>query len=188
MRGGRPRTAIGTYGSIWVHPRGRRFVAETRVRDGDGRLRRVVATAGSRTGAQALLRQRIAARPAMVGAGQLDHTSRFTELIDAWLDDLELADLSASSRENYRTDLRLHVLPAFEHFDLCEVTPGRVDRFLKTERRISYSRAKHSKTLLNLLFNFALRQDAVLRNPVVGTTPLARPGGAPTALSVEQSG
>lgn len=42
---GRPRTAIGTYGTITVRRRGSRAVAETRVRDADGRIRQVRATA-----------------------------------------------------------------------------------------------------------------------------------------------
>ncbi len=47
---GRPRTAIGTYGTINVRTWGhRRYVARTRFRDLDGRLREVTATAGSRT-------------------------------------------------------------------------------------------------------------------------------------------
>lgn len=39
MTGGHPRTAIGTYGTVYVMRNGHRCVAETRVRDLDGRLR-----------------------------------------------------------------------------------------------------------------------------------------------------
>ncbi len=46
---GRPRTAIGTYGAIHVtRKRSRTYVARTRYRDIDGRLRDVTATAESR--------------------------------------------------------------------------------------------------------------------------------------------
>ena len=48
MTGGRPRTAIGTYGAVYVRRNVDRCVAETRVRDLDGRLRKVTATAGRR--------------------------------------------------------------------------------------------------------------------------------------------
>ncbi len=47
MTGGRPRTAIGTYGAVYVMRNVDPCVAETRVRDLDGRLRKVTATAGS---------------------------------------------------------------------------------------------------------------------------------------------
>jgi integrase len=58
--------------------------------------------------------------------------------------------------------------------------------FLKREAAVSYSRAKHSRTLLNQLFGFALRHDAIGRNPVEGTSPLRKPKGAPQALTLEQ--
>lgn len=38
MTGGRPPTAIGTYGTIHVRTRGTRCVAQTRYRDLDGRV------------------------------------------------------------------------------------------------------------------------------------------------------
>lgn len=57
--GGRPRTAIGTYGTVRTWRRGRRWSAEVRYRDVDGGLRKVMATAASRSGAAALLKQRL---------------------------------------------------------------------------------------------------------------------------------
>lgn len=64
--------------------------------------------------------------------------------------------------------------------------PGRVERFLKTEAAVSYSRAKHYRNILNQLFAFALRHDALPRNPQEGTSPLAKPGPQVRALSLEQ--
>lgn len=43
-------------------------------------------------------------------------TSSFADLADLWLADLELRDLAGNTKENYRTCLRLHVRPAFEHY------------------------------------------------------------------------
>ena len=59
MGGGRPRTAIGTYGSVNVRRSGTRVVAETRIRDLDGRLRAVRATGGSASAARSLLKERL---------------------------------------------------------------------------------------------------------------------------------
>jgi integrase len=78
------------------------------------------------------------------------------------------------------------VLPAFEHYALVEITTGRVEWFLKSQAATSSSRARQSRTLLNLLFGFALRHDAVPRNPVAGTSPLRRPKGQPLALTLDQ--
>jgi integrase len=109
-------------------------------------------------------------------------TSSFRDLVALWLADLERQDLVEGTKENYRDDLRLHVMPAFENFSLGEITTGRVEWFLKSEAAVSYSRAKHSRTMLNLLFGFALPNDAIPRNPVEGTSPLKKSKGSPQAL------
>jgi integrase len=75
------------------------------------------------------------------------------------------------------------VLPTFAPFTLREITTGRVERFLKAQAAKSYARAKHSRTLLNLLMNFALRHDAIPRNPVAGTSRLPKPKTKPRALT-----
>jgi len=68
VSGGRPRTAIGTYGTISIRCAGRHYVAETRFRDADGRLRKVHATAASRANARTLLKERLTDRPATAAA------------------------------------------------------------------------------------------------------------------------
>jgi integrase len=100
--------------------------------------------------------------------------------------DLELRDLADGTKESYRDQVRLHVLPAFEHFTLGEITTGRVEWFLKAQAAVSHSRAQHSRTMLNLLFGFALRHDGISRNPVEGTSPLRTPKHQPQALTLEQ--
>lgn len=83
---------------------------------------------------------------------------------DLWLVELEGRAISEEgTKENYRDDLRVHVRPFFENDTLGEV--GRVEAFLKQQRAVSYSMAKHSRTLLNQLFGYALRPDALSRNP-----------------------
>lgn len=69
----------------------------------------------------------------------------------------------------YRNCLRLHVRPAFEHYTLAEVTTGRVEWFLARQAKVSPSQAKQTRTMLNMLFSYALRHDAIARNPVEGT-------------------
>lgn len=186
MSGGRPRTAISTFGNIHIRASGRRFVAATRYRDLDGRLRKVSATANSKAAASALLKERLASRSGFGSGGMLGLASPFCDLTSLWLADLELRDLTDNTKQNYRDDLQLHIMPAFEHYALGEITTGRVEWFLKSEAAISYSRAKHSRTMLNLLFGFALRHDAIPRNPVEGTSPLKKPKRTPEALSLAQ--
>jgi integrase len=78
------------------------------------------------------------------------------------------------------------VRPALEHYALAEITTGRVEWFLKSQSAFSYSRGKHSRTLLNLMFAFALRHDAIARNPVEGTSRLRKPKGSPKALTLQE--
>ncbi|TYL51668.1 site-specific integrase [Nocardioides sp. BGMRC 2183] len=184
---GRPRTAIGTFGSINVRRKGaRRYMAHARFRDADGLLREVKATAATRNKAVADLKERLLNRPGYGQGGVLDLRSPFTDLAELWLSDLAGRDISEGTKDNYRDDLRLHVRPFFEHYTLGEITTGRVEVFLKREAEVSYSRAKHSRTLLNQLFGFALRHDAIGRNPVEGTSQLRKPKGSPQALTLEQ--
>lgn len=155
MRGGRPRTAIGTYGTVNVRKLGCSYLAETRYRDVDGRLRRVTARCTSRTGAVATLKERLARRPDHPVGSLLSPASSFGELADLWLIDLEGRDISEGTKAEYRNVLRLHVTPAMEHYTLGAITTGRVEWFLKAERSVSYSRARMSRTILNQLFRYA---------------------------------
>lgn len=186
MSRGRPRTAIGTFGQVHVSDLGGRYRALTRFRDLDGRLRKVTATARSQRAAEALLKERLLNRTGYGAGGLLSMSSPFGDLAELWLADLQLRDISENTKQNYRDDLRLHVQPSFEHYTLGEITTGRVEWFLKSERAVSYSRAKHSRTVLNQLFTFALRHDAMQRNPVEGTSPLAKPKNQIRALTLEQ--
>lgn len=186
MRYGRPRTPIGTFGEIAVRDLGGRYEAGARFRDLDGRLRRVTAVGRTRRAAQTLLKQRLADRPGYGSGGVLGVASGFDELCELWLADLALRDISDGTKQNYRDDLRRYVRPAFEHYTLGEITTGRVEWFLRREAALSYGRAKHSRTLLNQLFAFALRHDALTRNPVEGTSQLTRPKHEIHAMTLEQ--
>lgn len=184
---GRPRIAIGTYGSIHVVQKGRgRFTAHTRYRDTDGCLRQVKATSNSRGNAVSELKTRLLTRPGYGRGGMLSLTSPFGDLAELWLADLAQREISEGTKQNYRDDLRVHVRPFFENYTLGEITTGRVETFLKAELLQSYSRAKHARTMLNLLFGFALRHDAIARNPVEGTSSLRKPKGSPESLTLDQ--
>ncbi len=171
---GRPRTPIGTSGAVSTRRRGKSVMAEARFRDADGWLRRVSTSAPSAAAARRRLSEKLLSRPGYGNRGQLHPSSSFAELADLWLADLELRELAEGTRHGYRERFRLHVRPAFEHYTLAEVTTGRVEWFLKAQSSYSNARGRQSRTLLNLVFGFALRHEAVGRNPVTGTSPLPK--------------
>lgn len=167
---GRPRTSIGTYGTMHVKRVGtRRYRARTRVRDADGRLREVKATSSSGNQAKALLRDRLKVRDGYGASGLLAVSSPFPDLANLWLQELAGRDIANNTKENYRDDLRVHVMPFFENYTLGEITTGRVETFLQQQYAVSYSMAKRSRTLLNQLVKFAIRNDGMVRNSVEGT-------------------
>ncbi|MGB3184512.1 MAG: hypothetical protein WBG36_09885 [Ornithinimicrobium sp.] len=127
------------------------------------------------------MKQRPLSRPGVESGGVLSPSSTFVEFAELWLTDMEVRDLAEGTKQFYRDQMRLHVRPAFEHYTLGEITTGRVEWFLKSQAALSASRAKQLRTLINLMFSFALRHDATSGNPVQGTSPLRVRKGSPQA-------
>ncbi len=184
----RSRIPIGTFGSINLTQNGpRSWTARARFRDQDGVLRPVEATSTGSETAEQDLKVKLAHRARTTGVGDLHPHSPFGDLVRVWLEDLELdTDLAQGTRDLYERDMRTLVLPVFEHFVLREITISKVDRFLRTLAKQSYSRAKHAKVVLNLALGLAHRYEAIEKNPVTGTKRLKRPVTQATALTLEQ--
>lgn len=189
MSVGRSRLEIGTYGDINTTRMTSGAVrAEARYRDWDGEVRKVTATADTVKAAKQALRAKLARRSTATGFGaDLNPDSSVAELAQAWLADVQLrVDLADGTKDLYRRELHSLVLPTFEKFRLREVTVGRVDQFIKRQATISYAHARHSRVVLSLMFNFALRHDAIHLNPVAGTARLKQPKTKPKALSLTE--
>jgi integrase len=179
---------VGTFGDISVIQAACGSCrAEARYRDWDGRVRKVTASGPSKRAAKFALREKLSTRMRVGANGRLTSDSSFGALAELWLEDIALSkELADGTKELYGRELCTLVMPTFEPFALREITVGRVDRFLKLQAGRSYARARHSRVVLNLMFNFALRQEAVVRNPVTGTMRLKRPKTNPKALNLEQ--
>lgn len=186
---GRGRLEIGTYGDISTTRTSSGTVrAEARYRDGDGLVRKVTATAATAKQAKQNLRLKLQRRSTATGFGVvLSPESTVAELAGAWMEDVQVrSDLAPGTKDLYRRELNSLVLPTFKTFRLREVTTGRVDQFLKRQSSVSYAHARHSRVVLNLMFGYALRHDALHRNPVVGTARLKQPISRPVALSLDE--
>lgn len=120
-------------------------------------------------------------------ADLLNADSPFPKLAGAWLEDILLdVDRADSTKEIYERELRGLVLPFFHSFTVREVTVGRIERFLKLQRAESYTRAKHSRTILSMVLAFAARREIIPRNPVKETSRMKKPEHTPKALTPEQ--
>ncbi|HET7690656.1 MAG TPA: hypothetical protein VFK41_09775, partial [Nocardioidaceae bacterium] len=185
----RPRTPIGTFGDIDFTTLGpARVRARTRVRDFDGQVRRVEATASSRKLAEHRLKEKLAQRATHGGSRQLTPDSSFKELVEVWLADLDLeCGLAPSTRALYERNMRQLVMPAFEHYTLREVTIGRIEPFLKSlAANKSYSYAKQAKTVLNLALGLAARYEAIPKNPVREAKRMKKPPSEAVSLTHDQ--
>ncbi len=186
---GRPRLPVSTFGLIRTAEVGPgRYRAWTRFRDWDGETRQATATGSSRNAAKTALKVDLAARMRIGDEGDsLNADSPFTMLADAWLEDLMLDfDRAESTKDIYGRELRGLVLPFFENFTVREVTVGRIERFLKVQRAKSYTRAKHSRTILSMVLGFAVRRGVIPRNPVKELSRMKKSKHTPKALTPEQ--
>ena len=113
--------------------------------------------------------------------------SPFRMLAEAWLEDLMLdVDRANGTKVVYEYELRGLELPFFEHFTVREVTVGRIELFLKVQRAISYTRVRHSRTILSMVLGFAVRRGIIPRNPVKETSRMKKPQHTPKALTPDQ--
>lgn len=185
----RPRTPIGTFGDIEFTALANGVVrARVRVRDLDGRLRRVEARGPTRKAAEHRLKERLSRRDYAIGTGELTPDASFGRLVDLWLEDLDLeGKLAPSTRTLYERNMRQLVMPAFENYTLREISVAKVDRFIKalaTTR--SYSMAKQARTVLSLALGLAVRYDAIRENPEGDTARLRKPPTRAMALTLDQ--
>ena len=186
---GRDRLEICTYGDIdTTRMPGGNVRPEVRYRDGDGTVRKVTATAVTAKQAKRNLRAKLQRRGAATGFGdELSPESTVSELAAAWLADVQVpSDLGAVTKALYQRELNSLVLPSFKTVWLREITTGRLDQFLKRQVKVAYAHARHNRVVLNLRFNYALRQAALHHNPAQGTTRLKQPITKPVALDLDQ--
>lgn len=109
----RRRTPIGTFGDIsFAKLANGQIQARTRFRDDDGQLRRVSANGANRRAAEINLKKVLSQRTSRTTYGELTPDSSFKQLMDRWLEDLDLEDkLAESTRALYERNMRKLVMP-----------------------------------------------------------------------------
>ena len=139
-----------------------------------------VAAPTAASGASPVSRRGLSDRPEHESGESLQASSSFVDLSRLWLADLELRDLAEGTRQNYRDAPAAprDVRPSSTTRS-AEITTGRVEWFLKSQAallRVAGQAVAHRCS--TSMFSFALRHDAISRNPVQGTSPLQRTQGA----------
>ena len=178
----RPRTPIGTFGKISHRRLGKgRCEARARYRDWDGVLRAVQCTGPTAAAAELALKRKLSERslfqPSFI---ELSADSRFSALIDYWLEDMEIEDrLSRTTRLLYERNMLTLVAPAFAELTLREIGVARCDYFIKQLARQSYSRARQARVVLRLALSLAVRHEIIPRNPIDHISRLRRPARTP---------
>jgi integrase len=182
----RQRLTIGTFGEIGYlkNPNGR-TIARARYRDWDGKSRLVQATGHTKRAAEHALKSKLAERTLFQPTGiGLTVDSLFPDLVDYWLEDLDLEDrLSKTTRQLYERNMRTLVLPVFKDLTLREIGVARCDHFLKQLAKQSYNRAKQARVALRLALGLAVRHEVLPRNPMDHVSRLRRPPSTPNALT-----
>jgi integrase len=184
----RPRLPIGTFGEVrYLTTKSGTVSARVDFRDWDGAKRLVQASGATQAAAERALKikvqQRIRTSPQDTS---LTPDSTFTQLVEYWLEDIELEDrLAPATRDRYAYHMRQLVLPAFSQLTLREIGVARCDTLIKQLAHRSYNRARQAKVVLRLAFGLAVRHEVISRNPMDGIARLHKPPHTPDALSPE---
>ena len=184
----RPRIPIGTFGEFTYETTTTgRVRARTYFRDWDGAKRLIQASGLTQAAAERALKvklnERTQTRPQDT---RLTPDSTFTQLVEYWLEDIELEDrLAPATRDRYAYHMGQLVLPAFGSLTLREIGVARCDTLIKQLGHKSYNRARQAKVVMRLAFGLAVRHEIIGRNPVDGVARLHKPPHTPDALTPE---
>lgn len=180
----RPTLPIGTFGSITTKEvRPGVYRARTRFRDFDGVTREIKGTGRSAAAAARELKAKIADRSAPTG-DLIGTDMRISQVADIWLSLYRAEQRSEATTANeYQRIIENVINPAIGNIRLREATAGRLERLIKSQE--SHSRRKKTKTVLKMMFDAAVIDDALPANPVSSTSRLRGQKNEVQALSVE---
>jgi integrase len=146
-------------------------VAYAYYRDSRGKRRQIQRNGRTEPEAE---RNLVKALKAMAGetADLLSGDSTISALADKHLEELKLKNAVAGTYNTYRTAIEGKIKPGIGDLRLSEATVPRLDRFVKS-LIATPSQARTARTVLIAMFNLAVRQGAVARNPVKDTMPIS---------------
>jgi integrase len=180
----RPTLPIGTFGKITTtQVRSGVYRAHTRFRDFDGMTREIKATGRSAAAATRDLKVKIADRSAPTG-DLIGPDMRISRVAEIWLSLYRAEQRSEATTSNeYQRIIDNVINPAIGNIRLREATAGRLERVIKSQK--SHSRRKKTKTVLKMMLDAAVIDDALPANPVSSTSRLRGQQSEVKALSLE---
>lgn len=173
------RLEIGEHGSIRYVEDGERVTASMYYRNGQGRRRRLEATAASKRAAHRLLMESFGRAMAASGGASYTGQTTFRDISQEWferfIEQVKAGRRSPASAEHYRSTLDRHVLPAIGGLRLRELTPARLDAFLhQVLQEKGHATAKVCRSVTSGVCGYAVRRDALPTNPVRDVGDLER--------------
>ncbi|MGH3471299.1 MAG: tyrosine-type recombinase/integrase [Nocardioidaceae bacterium] len=190
---------LGSWGLIRTDPIGqvhkgrpKRYRARAYYRDFDGVTRLVEASGRTTTIATQNLRMKLQNRTLAGSHGELTGMSRFSEAADLWLskfdDMVRQGRRSPGTIENYRRQLRLHLLPAMGSIRLGEATTPLVDKVIgMINANASAATARTCRSVVSGVMGLAVRYGAVIHNTVREVERIeSKPKREPRALTLQE--
>lgn len=161
----RPPLPLGTQGRIRIYRTTNGYRARTLVRDYDGRTRQLERNGPTKTAAETALKIAVRDRGRVGDYAEITPDSRVKDIGESWY--AALRDIAPTTKQAYRDRLDRQVIPGLGALRIRELTVGTVHRHLhEVEQRHGYGVAKMTRTVLSGLCAWAVRQDAIERNPV----------------------
>lgn len=191
----RPPLPLGAHGKINRRQLDDgRWEASCRVRDWDGKTRKVAVVRGtgrkddSGKAAEDALLERLATRPG-AQTDELDNNATVSELYRAWKVQHRKANgkpVTPQTWRVYEQTFTRHVEPALGSLRLYEVRPSRLERFLSTLSARTPSAARFARVILSSMFSYAARLDVIESSPMRDVSAMTTEKEPTKALTVEE--
>lgn len=174
----RPRTSIGTYGKInlkEIEPG--KWRARTRYRYNDGKVRQVERYGTTRAKTEQSLKRALLTIEDSRG-GELRPSTTLRDLGQRFLEDRRELGRSEGTLETYGYAVTAHITPAIGDLAVAEAKPDRIQSFLATVHKESgHGAAKNCRSTLSGMMSLAVRNGAIVRNPVRDLERITQPKG-----------
>lgn len=104
--------------------------------------------------------------------GPIDKTITLKAWAERWLETYKTGTVSASTlNTTYENSVKKHIAPYFKDAKLAAIRAVDIQDFFRTLSSFSPSLVKSVKVTLNQIFEKAIENDLIVKNPVKGTRP-----------------